>query len=147
MDPDKLARRICDAILLDDRATVALGVRVEDVRAGRVTLSMTVRPDMLNGHKICHGGVIFSLADSACAIASNSRNQNMVLQTSTITYLNPAQEGDRLIAVGEEQVIRGRNGVIDSTVTRNDGTLIALFRGIVRSISGHTLPEFAPMEN
>ena len=147
MDPNKLARKICDTMLLNDHATAALGVRVIDVGAGRVTLSMSVRPDMVNGHKICHGGVIFSLADSACAIASNSRNQNMLLQTGTITYVNPAHDGDQLIAVGEEQMVQGRNGVIDSTVTRNDGTLIAFFRGVVRSISGHTLPGFALMED
>ena len=144
IDPDALAREICDAILESDRATVGLGMKVEDVGAGRVTLSMTVGPHMINGHQICHGGFVFTLADSACAIASNSRNQNMVLQSSTITYLNPAYEGDRLTAEGTEQVIRGRSGIIDVAVSRQDGTLVAMFRGVVRSIPGHTLPEHAP---
>lgn len=143
IDPDELARRIVEAILKKDQATVQLGMAVDAIGAGRVTLSMDVRADMINGHDTCHGGYIFTLADSACAIASNSRNVNMVLQSSTITYLNAARLGDRLTAVGEESAMRGRSGVIDVSVNDQSGQLIALFRGLVRSIPGHTLPEFA----
>ena len=142
IDPDTLAQKIADVILETDRATAALGMRVEAVGTGHVTISMKVRPEMINGHDICHGGYIFTLADSACAIASNSRNVNMVLQSSTITYLNSAALGDRLTAVGEECALRGRSGVIDVSVSNQDGTLIALFRGLVRTIPGHTLPEY-----
>jgi acyl-CoA thioesterase len=143
IDPDKLAREITEEILKKDQATVQLGMAVENVAAGRVTLTMTVRPDMLNGHDICHGGFIFTLADSACAIASNSRNTNMVLQSSTITYLNAARLGEKLTAVGEEQNLRGRSGIIDVTVSGQDDTMIAMFRGLVRAIPGHTLPQYA----
>jgi acyl-CoA thioesterase len=144
IDPNELARLIADSILEKDQATVQLGMRVDDIGAGRATLSMTVRADMINGHDICHGGYIFTLADSACAIASNSRNVNMVLQSSTITYLNAAKLGDRLTAIGEENALRGRSGVIDVSVYDQSDQLIALFRGLVRAIPGHTLPEYAP---
>ncbi|MDA0340850.1 MAG: hotdog fold thioesterase [Proteobacteria bacterium] len=143
IDPDILAEKVTAAILRKDQATVLLGMQVDAVGAGRVTLSMDVRPEMINGHDLCHGGYIFTLADSACAIASNSRNVNMVLQSSTITYLNAAKLGDRLTAVGEEQSIRGRSGVIDVAVSDQDDTLVALFRGLVRRIPGHTLADYA----
>jgi acyl-CoA thioesterase len=146
LDADELARRIAARILETDRATIGLGMRVDAVAAGSVTLSMNVGADMINGHDICHGGYIFTLADSACAIASNSRNTNMVLQSSTITYLNAAHLGDRLTARAEECALRGRSGVIDISVHDQNETLIALFRGLVRSIPGHTLPEHAPKE-
>lgn len=141
--PDDLARRIADRILETDQATVHLGMTVDAVAAGQVTLSMLVTGDMINGHNICHGGYIFTLADSACAIASNSRNVNMVLQSSTITYLNAAQRGDRLTARAEESALRGRSGVIDVTVHDQNETLVALFRGLVRATPGHPLPQFA----
>lgn len=144
LDADDLARRIAERILETDRATARLGMRVDAVAAGQVTLSMSVGEDMINGHDICHGGYIFTLADSACAIASNSRNTNMVLQSSTITYLNPARLGDRLTARAEESALRGRSGVFDISVHDQNETMIALFRGLVRAIPGHTLPEFAP---
>lgn len=143
LDADELARRIAARILETDRATVNLGMRVDAVAAGSVTLSMTVDPEMINGHDICHGGYIFTLADSACAIASNSRNTNMVLQSSTITYLKAARLDDRLSARAEESALRGRSGVIDVSVHDQNETLIALFRGLVRSIPGHPLPEHA----
>lgn len=144
LDADELARRIAARILETDRATIGLGMRVDAVAAGSVTLSMNVGADMINGHDICHGGYIFTLADSACAIASNSRNVNMVLQSSTITYLNAAKLGDRLTAIGEENALRGRSGIIDVSVYDQSDQLIALFRGLVRAIPGHTLPEYAP---
>ena len=141
---DNLARLIADTILEKDRATASLGMVIDDVAAGRAILSMDVRAEMINGHDICHGGYIFTLADSACAIASNSRNVNMVLQSSTITYLNSARLGDRLTATGEESAIRGRSGVIDVSVNDQNDQLIALFRGLVRTIPGHHFPEHAP---
>jgi len=144
LDADELARRIAARILETDRATADLGMRVDAVEAGAVTLSMSVGPEMINGHDICHGGYIFTLADSACAIASNSRNVNMVLQSSTITYLNAARLGDRLSARAEESALRGRSGVIDVSVHDQNQTLVALFRGLVRTIPGHTFPEHAP---
>jgi acyl-CoA thioesterase len=143
INPDQLAEKIAAKILENDKATVQLGMRVDAVTAGNATVSMTVRPDMINGHDVCHGGYIFTLADSACAIASNSRNINMILQSSTINYLSSAKLGDCLTAVGVEQNLRGRSGVIDVSVGDQDGTVIALFRGLVRVIPGHTLPRYA----
>ncbi len=143
IDPIVLARRIGGLIMERDRATTALGMMIDRVGPGEVRLSMTVRPDMINGHDLCHGGYIFTLADSACAIASNNCNTNMVLQSATITYLNSGRLGDRLTAAGSGRSFRGRSGVIDVTVTNQDGAEIALFRGLVRSIPGHHFPEFA----
>lgn len=144
IDPDELARRIAATILEKDRTPGQLGMVIDEVGAGRATVSMNVRAEMINGHDICHGGYIFTLADSACAITSNSRNVNMVLQSSTITYLTSARLGDRLTAVGEESAIRGRSGVIDVSVHDQNDQLIALFRGLVRAIPGNHFPEHAP---
>ena len=124
-----------------DRATVALGISLDKVGPGCVQLTMAVRPDMINGHGLCHGGYIFTLADSACAVASNSRNVKMVLQSATITYVNPARLHDQLIARGTEISVRGRTGIVDVTVSSGDGTEIALFRGIVRSIGEKHISE------
>jgi acyl-CoA thioesterase len=143
IDPDVLAEKIAAVILWKDKAAALLGMQVDNVSAGRVTISMDVRSEMMNLHELCHGGYIFTLADSACAIASNSRNVNMVLQSSTITYLNTARLGDRLTAIGEEQNMRGRSGVMDVAVSDQNGTLVALFRGLVRQIPGHTLDDYA----
>ena len=143
MTPEERAKRSAAAMWSTDVAAHALEMALVRVAPGQAVMTMAVRPEHLNGHGICHGGYIFTLADSACAIVSNSRNVNMVLQSSTITYLNAARLGDRLTAVGEEQKIRGRSGVIDVAVSDQDGTLVALFRGLVRGIPGHTLAGYA----
>jgi acyl-CoA thioesterase len=98
-----------------------------------------VRGDMLNGHAICHGGFIFTLADSAFAFACNSRNHNTVASAGNIDFLAPAQEGDLLTAEAVEQSLSGRTGVYDIGVTRGDGIRIAMLRGKSHRIQGEVI--------
>lgn len=141
MTPDDLAQACAAAMWADDNATQHLGMELSDVRAGHATMTMRVRPEMTNGHKICHGGYIFTLADSAFAFACNTYNQRVVAQMGQITFLAPGQEGDVLTARAVEVWRQGRSGIYDITVTRQDGTKIAEFRGHSRSIKGTHLPE------
>ncbi|WP_334193470.1 hydroxyphenylacetyl-CoA thioesterase PaaI [Pararhodobacter sp.] len=141
MTPDELAQACAAAMWADDNATRHLGMELSDVRAGHATMTMRVRPEMTNGHKICHGGYIFTLADSAFAFACNTYNQRVVAQMGQITFLAPGQEGDVLTARAAEVWRQGRSGIYDITVTRQDGTRIAEFRGHSRSIKGTHLPE------
>ena len=132
-----LAERVAERMFGSDRASRALGMAIVQIGAGRATLTMTVRGDMLNGHAICHGGFIFTLADSAFAFACNSYNFNTVAQGCSIEYLAPAREGDVLTAVAHERSLSGRTGVYDIEVTNQRGETIALFRGKSYRIKGH----------
>lgn len=128
-DPQALAERVARGMFEKDRASQAMGMELLEVGPGRARLAMRVRPDMLNGHAICHGGHIFTLADSAFAFACNWDNVATVALACHITFVAPAYENDRLIADAREVSRAGRTGVYDITVTREDGTLIAVFRG------------------
>ncbi len=141
MTPEDLARASAEAMWSGDRASQAMGMTLDEVGPGRATLSMAVRGDMTNGHKTCHGGFIFTLADSAFAFACNSYNQRTVAQMASITFLSPAHEGDRLTAVAQEIVRQGRSGIYDIRVTNQDGAHIAEFRGHSRTVKGTHLPE------
>ncbi|TQV75719.1 hydroxyphenylacetyl-CoA thioesterase PaaI [Denitrobaculum tricleocarpae] len=141
MTPDELAKACADSMWADDSASQALGFEIEEVTAGRARLSMTVREDMLNGQRICHGGFIFTLADSAFAFACNSYNQFVVAQHCAISFIAPAYEDDRLIATAKEVTRYGRSGIYDISVAREDGAVIAEFRGQSRSVKGTHLPE------
>jgi acyl-CoA thioesterase len=110
------------------------------VEPGRAVLAMTVTDAMVNGHNICHGGFIFTLADSAFAFACNTYNRRALAQHCTITFLSPGKLGDRLIAKGIERHRAGRSGLYDITVTREDGTVIAELRGQSRLVEGTLLP-------
>ena len=136
-----LAERVGRAMFAKDVASRSLGMRVEDIGPGRAELSMTVRPEMLNGHGICHGGFIFLLADSAFAYACNSYNRNTVAQGCSIDYIAPAHEGDELRATGTERSRSGRTGVYDIEVRDQRGRMIALFRGKSYRIDGHVVEE------
>jgi len=141
MDAATLARACADAMWADDATRRALGLTLVSVAPGEATLAMTISPSMVNWHDTCHGGFIYLLADTAFGYASNSRNQRMVAQFCTISYLNPAKRGERLIAHATEQVLEGRSGVYDVSVKREDGTAIAEFRGHARAIAGSILAE------
>jgi len=119
-----------------DRASQALGMRIAAVGPGYAKLTMRVRGDMTNGHSTCHGGIIFSLADSAFAFACNSYNLATVAAGCLIDFLAPAYEGDELTAEATEQALAGRSGVYDVSVTNQKGQRIALFRGRSRQIGG-----------
>jgi len=139
--PDETARLAAAAMWADDRASPALGMEIVSVTAGRATLAMRVTESMVNGLGICHGGLVFSLADSACAFASNSRNRHMVLQSGQITLLAPARIGMRLIAEASERYRSDRTGLYDVSVRAEGGEVIAEFRGLVRSLPGTHVPE------
>ncbi|MEP7061586.1 MAG: hydroxyphenylacetyl-CoA thioesterase PaaI [Betaproteobacteria bacterium] len=122
-----------------DRASQALGMRIVAIAPGRATLTMTVRADMLNGHATCHGGFIFTLADSTFAFACNSYNLVTVAAGGAIDFLAPAREGDVLTAMGVERSLAGRTGVYDIEVTNQRGEKVALFRGKSHRIGGHVV--------
>jgi acyl-CoA thioesterase len=140
MDADELARATAQAMYESDACSRALGIELIEVRAGYARLSMTVRPDFLNGHRICHGGLIFTLADSAFAFACNSYNVNTVAAGCSIEYLRPAGPDDVLTAVAVEQIQSGRHGVYDIAVTNRAGETVALFRGKSAQIRGTVIP-------
>ncbi len=133
-DDEELARASADAMWAGDAASRMLGMSVVAVGPGSATVAMTVREDMVNGWGMCHGGLVASLADSAFAVACNSRGTVTVAAGFDVTFLEAAQLGDELVAVAAERARRGRSGVYDVTVTRaGDGTVVAEFRGRSRS--------------
>ena len=118
-----------------DAASAALGIELLDWGPGRARLRMTVSPTMVNGHDIAHGGLVFTLADSAFAVACNSHGPVTVAAGADVTFVAPARLGDVLVAEAREQVVVGRSGVTDVRVTTADGgTVVALFRGRSRSL-------------
>lgn len=139
IDPQALAEEVSAAMWSRDRATNALGMQILNVKPGYAKISMPVRPDMVNGHGICHGGYIFTLADSAFAYSCNSYNLNTVASACHIDFLAPAREGDILEAEAVEQSLSGRTGVYDVTVRTRGGKTIALFRGKSYRISGEVI--------
>ena len=128
-DPQALAEHVTTYMYNNDPASQALGARITHVAPGAARMSMTVRADMLNGHKTCHGGFIFALADSTFAFACNSRNLPTVAAGCSIDYVAPAFEGDQLEANATEYHLAGRTGVYDVEVTNQQGQRIAIFRG------------------
>jgi len=131
-----VAERAAAAMWKDDRAAQGLGIRIEGTGEGYSRLSMTVREDMTNGHNIVHGGFIFALADTAFAYACNSSGQRTVASQCVIAYLAPAWLGERLVAEARETYRIARQGITDVTVTKEDGTVVAHFRGHSRTIKG-----------
>lgn len=136
MTPEEIARRSAEAMWARDDASKWLGLSLDEVEPGRAVMSMVVEKHHTNGHDICHGGFIFTLADSTFAFACNSHNRIAVAQQVSITFIAPGQLGDRLVAKGHEVSRQGRSGVYDIEVARQDGTLVATFRGLSRTIKG-----------
>lgn len=140
MSPDaaqSLAEQSAAAMYANDRASKALGMQVVEIRPGYAKLSMLVRDDMLNGHSACHGGFIFSLADSAFAFSCNSHGGVVVAAAASIDFLAPAQGGDVLSAVGVERWRSKRNGIYEVTVVNQRGDTVALFRGRSHQVREH----------
>ena len=119
-----------------DRTSHFLRIALDEIRPGYARMSLTVTDDMVNGHGMCHGGFIFTLADSAFAYSCNSHNHNAVASGCTIEYLAPAQVGDVLTATAEERALAGRSGIYDIEVSNQAGKRIALFRGKSHRIQG-----------
>ena len=141
MTPQDRAEKSAQAMWADDHASKWAGMSIQSVAEGKAALQLTVEKHHCNGHGICHGGVIFALADSAFAFACNSYNRVTVAQSNTITYVAPAKAGDKLVADAREVARSGRSGTWDVTVTNGDGAVIALFRGLARTISGTLFEE------
>lgn len=141
MTPLQLAKACAEAMWADDEASQGLGMQLGEISPGRAEITMTVTHDMTNGHKTCHGGFIFTLADSAFAFACNTYNQRAVAQMAQINFLAPAFEGDVLRASAHETWRAGRSGIYDIHVTNQNGDAIAEFRGNSRTVKGTHLPE------
>ncbi|MEM9061983.1 MAG: hydroxyphenylacetyl-CoA thioesterase PaaI [Pseudomonadota bacterium] len=141
LTPQERARRSAEAMWATDKASKWLGMSLDDVGPGTAEMSFTVEEHHCNGHLICHGGYIFTLADSAFAFACNSYNQVTLAQQNAITFCAPGRAGDRLTASAIEVQKAGRSGVYDVTVTNQDGTVIAVMRGNSRTVSGTNFEE------
>ena len=140
-EAQRIAERAVEALFARDTTKELLGIRVIGARPGGAQVAMTVRRDMVNGHRTCHGGLIFSLADSAFAAACNSRNESNVAAAASIDFLAPAFEGDDLTAEASEVWRAGRTGIYEIKVTNQRGELIALFRGRSHRIGGAVATE------
>lgn len=134
-----LAQACADTMWRDDRASKELGMSIERIGPGEAVMQMRVRPDMTNGHDICHGGFIFTLADSAFAFACNTYNQRAVAQQCAVTFIRPVHAGETLTAHAVERSKAGRGGIYDVTVRDSNDIVVAEFRGHSRTISGELL--------
>ncbi|QRM30187.1 hydroxyphenylacetyl-CoA thioesterase PaaI [Microvirga sp. VF16] len=137
--PREIAEACAEAMWAEDQASQGLGMEIVRVSPGEAVISMTIRTDMTNGHGICHGGFIFTLADSAFAFACNTYNQRTVAQHCAVTFLQPGRLGDRLTAHAVERNRSGRSGIYDVTIHDGKGEVIAEFRGHSRTIAGTLL--------
>ncbi len=141
-DPHELARRVAESMFAVDTATKdTMQMEILVAEPGRAVLRMEVRPMHLNGHQICHGGFIFTLADSTFAFACNSYNHVTVAAGCSIEFLKSARLGDVLTCEGVEQTRAGRHGIYDMRVTNQKGETIAMFRGKSAQIQGTVIPE------
>ena len=142
MNPDELASRVGAAMWKEDVASKdTMGMQLIACEPGRAVLRMEVKELHLNGHRICHGGFIFTLADSTFAFACNSHNKVTVAAGCSIEFLRPGRLGDVLTCEGLEQTLSGRHGIYDMRVTNQAGDVVALFRGKSTSIQGTVIPE------
>ena len=130
------AERAGAALYARDRASQSLGMRITGIGAGWARVAMTVRADMVNGHAVCHGGIVFALADSAFAFACNSHNESTVAAAASIDFLAAAREGDELTAEASELWRTRRNGIYEIQVSNQRGERVALFRGRSYRIDG-----------
>jgi acyl-CoA thioesterase len=147
LDAQALAERAAQALYDPDRASQMLGMRITAVAPGECTVTMTVRADMTNGHAICHGGLIFALADSAFAFACNAYNERTVASGFDVNLIASARLGDLLTARAREVSRAGRVGVYDISVTNQNGEAVAAFRGRSYTIKGKPLVEGLPIGN
>ena len=135
------AERAAGALYERDRASQALGMRLAAVRPGWARVTMRVRGDMVNGHQVCHGGLLFALADSAFAFACNSHNESTVAAAASIDFLAGAREGDELTAEASELWRTRRNGIYEINIHNQRGERIALFRGRSYRVDGQVVSE------
>ncbi|MFV0524647.1 MAG: hydroxyphenylacetyl-CoA thioesterase PaaI [Acidimicrobiales bacterium] len=136
VSPDDVTR----AMYANDHASRALGIVVRTTEIGRAVTELTVRPDMVNGLDVCHGGIIFTLADSAMAYVSNAGNELALAVQADIDWVRPGRLGDVLTATATTVHRQGRAAVHDVTVANQHGDTVALFRGRTRVVAGRHLP-------
>lgn len=145
MTPQARAAKVGESMFAADVASRdTMGMELLACEPGRALMRMVIRPLHLNGHRICHGGFIFTLADSTFAFACNSHNRNTVAAGCAIEFLRPAHEGDVLTCEGLEQTLSGRHGIYDMKVTNQRGEVVAMFRGKSAQIQGTVFPEEDP---
>src|SRR5574343_819103 len=141
-DAAALAQRVGATMYAVDTATKdTMGIELLVCRPGHAEMRMVVKALHLNGHQICHGGFIFTLADSTFAFACNSYNRNAVAAGCSIEFLRPGKLGDVLTCEGVEQTLSGRHGIYDMKVTNQHGEVVAVFRGKSAQIAGTVFPE------
>jgi len=136
MNADESAKKVAHAMLAAEGTGPTWGITIEEARAGFARLSMRIRADMLNGHRIVHGGMIFALADTAFAYVCNGRNEKTVAAQASIVFLAAVGEGETLIAEAEELSTAGRSGVTRVAVPTADGRAVAEFTGYLRTVGG-----------
>jgi acyl-CoA thioesterase len=136
MDADQLAHRVAQAMLAAEGTGPAWDIRIEEVREDYARVSMVIRADMLNGHGLAHGGMIFALADSAFAYVCNGGNHASVAAQASIVFLDKVREGETLVAEAEEVARDGRAGVTRVAVRAGDGRTVAEFTGYSRTLGG-----------
>ncbi len=142
MTPLERAGKVGQAMFASDVASRdTMGMELVLVQPGRAVMRLVVQPRHLNGHQICHGGFIFTLADSTFAFACNSHNKNTVAAGCSIEFLKPAHQGDLLTCEGVEQLLQGRHGIYDMKVTNQKDEVVAMFRGKSAQIPGTVFPE------
>lgn len=141
MDANELAQRVAQRMLADEGTGPAWGIRIEEARAGYCRLSMQLRDDMLNGHRIAHGGMVFALADTAFAYVCNGRNERSVAAQASIVFLGSAESGETLVAEAEEVATSGRSGVTRVAVQTSDGRAVAEFTGYSRTRGGSVIDD------
>lgn len=138
-DAQKLAQDCAESMYERDAASRNLGMKITHVAPGKATVTMPVTDTMIQGHGSCHGGYLFTLADSAFAFACNSYNKTTVASGCSIEYMLGAREGDVLTANAVEQSRGNRTGVYDITLTNQNGHVIALFRGKSYQVRGEVI--------
>jgi len=141
LTPKERAERTAAAMLANDHASQSIGIELVEIDEAFSILELVVEARHCNGHGICHGGITFMLADTAFAVACNSRNQSTVAQHNVISFLAPGKLGDRLRAEAREVSLVGRSGIYDVRITTQTGTVMAEFRGISRAIKGQYIEE------
>jgi acyl-CoA thioesterase len=129
MNEIEIAQKCCETMWGNDVASQDLGMTIEVTKPGRAEARFEVRSNMVNGYDICHGGFIFTLADSAFAFACNTYNRITVAASASIEFVRPARLGDKLLATAAEVHRGGRTGIYDITVTNQDDDVVAIFRG------------------
>ena len=140
MDADQLADRVAHAMLAEEGTGPAWGIVIDEARHRYARVSMVVRKDMLNGHGIAHGGMIFALADSAFAYVCNGGNHASVAAQASVIFLDKAAEGETLVAEATEVAREGRAGVTHVSVRTAEGRAIAEFTGYSRTLGGSVIP-------